>query len=341
MPPDPTCDPVLAVSDLRVAFGGSDHPVQVVCGVDLALYAGQTLCVVGESGSGKSLTLQALLGMIPVLGGQMQVQQLSLGGRSLAQATQAQWRAVRGKHIAIVHQDPLATLNPYLRVGDQIAEVLVVHDRLSRKAAWQRAVAVLGDAGLADPDARARDYPHQLSGGQRQRVALAMALVAHPQVLLADEPTTALDATTQAHVLQWLRQIQQMHTTAVLWVSHDMAVVAHLADQVAVMYAGQMQEMASVHKLFAAPRHPYTASLLASRPNLQRRGQPLVVLPGAPPAADQWPSGCRFAPRCPLVLPQCRTQAPALQPLADDPTRSVRCFRPQAVAAHFGYPTDA
>ena len=262
--------PALQVRGLTVQFGDPAQPTDAVRGVSLLVRPGQTLGIVGESGSGKSLTLQAVLGLVADRGGRQTATELALYGRDLRALSARQWQAVRGAQIALVGQDPVATLHPYRRVGDQVAEMLIVHRNMAAQLAWDQSVAMLDRLGLPQARQRALDYPHQLSGGQRQRVAIAQALIAGPQVLLADEPTTALDATAQRQVLAEIAALQQAHQMAVVWVSHDLAVVAQIADEVAVMYAGQIVEQGPPATVFAAPQHAYTAQLVASRPSLRR-----------------------------------------------------------------------
>ncbi|MFJ1756117.1 dipeptide ABC transporter ATP-binding protein [Kitasatospora sp. NPDC088134] len=318
-------DTLLAVRGLTVDFG--DHPA--VRGVDLDLRRGETLGLVGESGSGKSVTALAVLGLLPGtarIGGSV-----TLDGRELVGLPSRQLAAVRGRRIAMVFQDPLSAFTPVHRIGDQIAEAILIHQDTGRSAARKRAADLLDLVGIPDP-ARALDaYPHEFSGGMRQRAMIAMAVANDPDVLLADEPTTALDVTIQAQVLDVLRTAQRETGAALVLVSHDLGVIAGSADRVAVMYAGRIVETAPVDELFAAPRHPYTLGLIGAVPRLDGRGGPLVPIPGRPPAAGELTGpGCPFADRCPLVEDRCRTAEP---PLAGADAHLAACVRAEHLAA--------
>ncbi len=311
-PAAPTTAPLLAVRDLTVDFGGH----QAVRGVDLELHRGETLGLVGESGSGKSVTALAVLGLLPATartGGSVR-----LDGRELLGLPARQLAAVRGRRIAMVFQDPLSAFTPVYRIGDQLAEAVRVHQDLGRAAARKRAADLLDLVGIPDP-ARALDaFPHEFSGGMRQRAMIAMAVANDPDVLLADEPTTALDVTIQAQVLEVLRTAQRESGAALVLVSHDLGVIAGSADRVAVMYAGRIVETAPVDELFAAPRHPYTLGLIGAVPRLDGPGRALVPIPGTPPATGEPPApGCAFAPRCPLAEDRCHQDEPPLTALAD------------------------
>ncbi|MEU5384965.1 dipeptide ABC transporter ATP-binding protein, partial [Kitasatospora cineracea] len=322
--------PLLAVRDLTVDFGG--HPA--VRGVDLELHRGETLGLVGESGSGKSVTALAVLGLLPATartGGSVR-----LDGRELLGLPARQLAAVRGRRIAMVFQDPLSAFTPVYRIGDQLAEAVRVHQDLGRAAARKRAADLLDLVGIPDP-ARALDaFPHEFSGGMRQRAMIAMAVANDPDVLLADEPTTALDVTIQAQVLEVLRTAQRETGAALVLVSHDLGVIAGSADRVAVMYAGRIVETAPVDDLFAAPRHPYTLGLIGAVPRLDGPGRALVPIPGAPPATGEPPTpGCAFAARCPLVEDRCHQDEPPLTALAEPaPAVPADGAAPPRPAAH-------
>jgi oligopeptide transport system ATP-binding protein len=308
--------PALAVEGLGVEFSVGGAIVRAVADVSFTVDAGETVAIVGESGSGKTVTALAVMGLIDrpgrITGGS-----LLLEGRSLVGLDEGEYRGLRGRVLAMVFQDPMTSLNPVLRVGDQVAEAITVHDRsMTRRAARDRAVAMLERVGIA-PAARARDYPHQLSGGMRQRVMIAMALVNSPRVLIADEPTTALDVTTQAQILELLAELQREMGLALVIVTHDLGVVAGLADRVVVMYAGRVVEEGGVDDLFARSGHPYTRALLASVPRGVDERRTLPAIAGAPPNVIDLPPGCAFHPRCPLAEGECRTAVPELQPLAD------------------------
>ncbi|HTR20097.1 MAG TPA: ABC transporter ATP-binding protein [Gemmatimonadales bacterium] len=319
-------EPVLRVRDLKTYFvtegGGTARAVD---GVSFDLYPGETLGLVGESGCGKTITSLSLLRLIPEPPGHIRPGSLiELEGRNLLTLAPRDLRAVRGNRLAMIFQEPMSSLNPVLTVGDQIAEGAIVHQGLSRRAARARAMEMLQLVGIPDPELRVDDYPHQLSGGMRQRVMIAMALVCHPQVLIADEPTTALDVTIQAQILELLDRLQRELGMAIMLITHDLGVVAGTADRVLVMYAGEVVEGASTPDLFAHPVHPYTEGLLASVPRLDRPRERLSGIPGTVPAASAWPSGCRFHPRCPHAWDRCRQEEPTLFEVG--PGHTARCW---------------
>jgi oligopeptide/dipeptide ABC transporter ATP-binding protein len=308
--------PVLTVRHLQVTFATPRGQARVVEGVNLDLAAGETLALVGESGSGKSVTALALLGLLPPRGVSVRGS-VQFDGVDLLTVSQQQLRAIRGRRIAMVFQDPMTALNPMLTVGRQLTEGMRVHLGLGRRAARDRAVELLDDVGVPDPARRLRAHPHELSGGLRQRVMIAMALACEPAVLIADEPTTALDVTVQAQILDVVDRMRQRLGTAVIWISHDLGVVAGIADRVAVMYAGRILEEAGVDELFAAPRHPYTRALLGARPVLGQRRARLDAIDGRPPDPVERPLGCTFRPRCPVAADRrCDTQVPPLREVA-------------------------
>ncbi len=320
-------EPLLRVRDLRTYFVSErgSGTARAVDGVSFDVFPGETLGIVGESGCGKSVTSLSILRLVPeppghILPGSL----IEFEGRNLLTLAPRELRAIRGNRIAMVFQEPLTSLNPVLTVGDQIAEAAVVHQRLSRRAARARAVEMLALVGIADPGTRVDQYPHELSGGMRQRVMIAMALVCHPQLLIADEPTTALDVTIQAQILELLDRLQAELGMAVMLITHDLGIVAGQADRVAVMYAGQVVECAPTRDLFARPGHPYTEGLLASVPRLDRPRERLHAIPGQVPAATAWPAGCRFHPRCPYAWERCRTEEPPLFDVA--PGHAARCW---------------
>jgi peptide/nickel transport system ATP-binding protein len=308
---------VLEVRDLRVTFRTDDGPVSAVDGVSFAVAPGEVLAVVGESGCGKSVTAMGLAGLLPptatVTGS------VRLRGRELVGATEPDLRAVRGAEIAYVFQEPMTSLNPVFTVGSQIVETLRIHQRLSRRQARERAVELLGLVGIPSPAERVGAYPHQFSGGMRQRVMIAMALACDPAVLVADEPTTALDVTVQASVLDLLRDLGTRLGTAIVLITHDLGVVADIADEVLVMYAGRVVETATTQALFDAPRHHYTLGLLGAVPTAARRLREsrLREIPGLVPVLSEQPDACTFADRCPAADERCRTAAPELTAVAD------------------------
>ena len=306
---------LLSVRDLRTYFVTERGAgiARAVDGVSFDLYPGETLGIVGESGCGKTVTSLSILRLIPEPPGYIRPESvIEFEGRNLLTLAPPELRAIRGNRIAMIFQEPSSALNPVLKVGDQIAEAAVVHQGLGRREARARAIEMLQLVGLPDPGERVDQYPHQLSGGMRQRVMIAMALVCHPQILIADEPTTALDVTIQAQILELLDRLQRELGMAVMLITHDLGVVAGTADRVAVMYAGQVVELATTPDLFARPAHPYTEGLMASIPRLDAPRERLHTIPGQVPAATRWPAGCRFHPRCPHAWDRCRTEEPPL-----------------------------
>ncbi|QJY48153.1 ABC transporter ATP-binding protein [Pseudonocardia broussonetiae] len=315
-------DPVLDVRDLVVEVGTASGSTVVVDGVSLSVAAGETLGVVGESGSGKTLTALAIMRLLGATA-RIAAGQVLLEGTDLTRLDDRRMREVRGGRIGMVFQEPMTALDPAYTVGEQVAETVRRHRRVSRGEAWKRAVALLDRVGIPSPDRRARDYPHHFSGGMRQRVVIAMALSCDPVVLLADEPTTALDVTVQEQILTLLAGLRDESGLALLFISHDLGVIADICDRVAVMYAGQIVETAPVHDLFASPRQPYTDALLRCVPGVT--GTRLATIPGTVPAFDALPPGCRFAPRCAHAAPRCSAGPVALE--AVDRTHRARCVR--------------
>ncbi|MFD4534379.1 dipeptide ABC transporter ATP-binding protein [Kitasatospora sp. NPDC058397] len=327
--------PLLAVSDLRVDFAGPHGPVPAVRGVDLTLRRGETLGIVGESGSGKSVTALSVLGLLPKTAG---VQgSVRLDGRELVGLPGKELAAIRGRRIAMVFQDPLSAFTPVYRIGDQIAEAVRIHQRVDRAAARRRAAELLDLVGIPAPERALDSFPHEFSGGMRQRAMIAMAIANDPDILLADEPTTALDVTIQAQVLDVLRTAQRETGAALVLVSHDLGVIAGMADRVAVMYAGRVVETAGVDELFAAPRHPYTLGLIGAVPRLDGLGGPLVPIPGAPAPMADLPPGCPFAARCPLAEERCSAAEPEL---AGGDGHLAACVRSAELAERRPAPAD-
>ncbi len=296
-------EPIVDVRDLNVSVRGT----QILRGVNLTLHAGKTLGVVGESGCGKTMTGLTLMGMLPA-GASIDGGSLRIGANDVTRFSEAQWRGLRGATVSMIMQDPFTSLNPMMRVGDQIAEVMRLHRGLGKSSAWSEAVEWLRKVGVPSPEQSARKFPHQMSGGQRQRVVIAAAFATQPQVIVADEPTTALDVTLQAQTLRLLRELQAEHGTAVMLITHDIGVVAAVADEVAVFYAGQVIENGSPSAVLHHPQHPYTQALLAAvpQPGLTR----LTTIPGSPPFFGQLPAGCSFAPRCPFAFEACQKEPP-------------------------------
>jgi oligopeptide/dipeptide ABC transporter ATP-binding protein len=318
-------DAALSVHALDITLVGGERPRPVVTGASLTVGPRQILGLVGESGSGKSLTSLAITGLLDPRVARVTAGSVMLFGRELLDLPEPAIRAVRGKEIGMIFQDPMTSLDPAFTTGYQLTSILRRHTGLGRRQAQQRAVELLGLVGIADPRRRADQYPHQLSGGMRQRVMIAMAICCEPKVLIADEPTTALDATTQAQILELIRTLASTMQMSTIITTHDLGVVAEVCDRVAVMYAGQVVESASTEQLFHRPQHPYTERLLRSLPRVGA-GQHLTGIPGQPPRAGDFPAGCRFAPRCGYALePACTAGAPALRPLTGD--RAARCVR--------------
>jgi peptide/nickel transport system ATP-binding protein len=317
---------LLDVRDLSVRFTRRGQaPVHAVDEVSFSVAAGQHVGLVGESGSGKSVTSLAIMGLLPPRGAEVHGK-VSYAGHDLLAMPARQRNALRGRDIAMVFQDPMSSLNPVIRVGTQIEEVLLRHTDASKAEARTRAVDLLHRVGIPDPARRVGEYPHQLSGGMRQRVLIAIALACEPRLLIADEPTTALDVTIQAQILELLKDLVSGTGTALVMITHDLGVVAGLCDEVHVMYSGRIVESAPRRRLFAEPRHPYTGGLLASIPRLDSpRGTPLTPINGSPNDTLPWSQGCAFAPRCVNVQDDCTTLTPSLDPVGD---RALRCYHP-------------
>ncbi|MFS8977465.1 ABC transporter ATP-binding protein [Cupriavidus necator] len=318
--------PLLDLRQLRTAFDTRAGTVTAVDGVTLSLERGETLALVGESGSGKSVTACSLLGLLPRRGARVTGGQAWFDGTELLALDHKAMRAIRGNRIGMIFQEPMSALNPVMRIGDQIAEAIRLHRKVSHAQAWARVLALLEQVRMPSPAARARDYPHQMSGGMRQRAMIALALACEPDLLIADEPTTALDVTTQAQILALLRRLQAETGMALLLITHDLGVVAETADRAAVMYAGRIVEQGPVDALLAAPAHPYTAGLLASLAlETLPPGARLPEIPGTVPPLSAMPPGCAFAPRCAFAQAACTRQVPALQASG---TRQVACHAP-------------
>ncbi len=322
-PSGPPTDALLAVDSLRVSFETTRGVARAVDGVSFTIAAGETVCVVGESGCGKSVTALSLLRLIPAPGRIEVGSAIQFDGANLLTLDDESLRSVRGRRMSMIFQEPMTALNPVLTVGEQIAEVVRVHTKASRQDAWAQAVSMLREVGIADPAVRASEYPHQLSGGMRQRVMIAMALILEPRLVIADEPTTALDVTIQAQILELLRAQRDRTGLALLLITHDLGVVAEMASRVLVMYAGQIVEEAPVTTLFSTATHPYTEGLLAAVPRLDQIGGRLRTIPGTVPAATEWPSGCRFRARCPHAFDRCESEAPELVQVG--PSHRARC----------------
>jgi peptide/nickel transport system ATP-binding protein len=311
---------VLELRDFRVTFPTHFGDVQAVRGVDFDIGEGELLGVVGESGSGKSVTFLGVMGLLPK---SARIEgSAKIGGTELVGASKRLINQVRGKRVAMIFQDPLSALNPVHRIGDQIVEMIQSHQQLGKKAAWEKSVDLLDIVGIPQPRERASQYPHEFSGGMRQRVMIAMAIANDPEVLIADEPTTALDVTVQAQILEVLQRIRREMKTAIVLITHDLGVIARIADRVQVMYAGRVAERGDIGPIFAHPTHPYTRGLLDSIPALGR--ERLTPIPGAPPNMLQPPSGCAFRVRCPHAIDECAGDLPELRQLGDLATACIR-----------------
>ena len=316
---------VLSVRGLTVSFGGG---VEAVREVDLDVHRAEFVALLGESGSGKSVTARAIMGLgdddVTVA-----AERLELAGIDLLRVDPEQRRRLRGERMSLVLQDALSALNPVLTIGDQIGELFRVHRGEGRRAARRHAIELLGLVGIPAPERRVDDYPHQFSGGMRQRILIAMAVALEPELIIADEPTTALDVTVQAQILELLDRLRTQLGTAILLITHDLGVVMEVADRVAVMYAGRVVESGPAEEVLDRPAHPYTEALLSAVPRVELRGGELVAIPGSPPHPGRLPTGCAFHPRCAWAVDRCRTEPPALQEIADG--RRAACFRVEEV----------
>ncbi|NYI08074.1 ABC transporter ATP-binding protein [Allostreptomyces psammosilenae] len=308
--------PLLEVRDLHVEFHTREGVAKAVNGVNYSVGAGETLAVLGESGSGKSVTAQAIMGILDMPPGRIPRGEILYRGQDLLKMSEDQRRKVRGSRIAMIFQDALSSLNPVLSVGYQLGEMFRVHRGMSKKDARAKAVELMDRVRIPAAKQRVGDYPHQFSGGMRQRIMIAMAMALEPELIIADEPTTALDVTVQAQVMDLLAELQREHNMGLILITHDLGVVADVADKIAVMYAGRIVETAPVHELYARPAHPYTRGLLDSIPRLDRKGQELYAISGLPPNLLRIPSGCAFNPRCTQARDVCRTDVPRLEPVS-------------------------
>ena len=316
-------DRLVRVDDLHVEFSTGGRQVEAISGVSLDIRAGETVAVVGESGSGKSVTALAMLGLLG--NGRISGGTVRWDGEDITHASKKRLRQLRGNEVSIVFQDPMTALDPLFTVGNQLSEALRMHQKMSKKEARRRAVELLSQVGIPDPESKVDAYPHQLSGGQRQRVMIAGALACSPRLLIADEPTTALDVTVEAQVLRLIRDLQQQTGVALMLITHDMGVVAEMADRVAVCYAGEVVETGTVEEILTDPKHPYTQALLRAIPRPDTpRDEPMPAIPGVVPSLEAMPTGCRFSTRCPLSEAG-RCDEP--QPLFEVDGRNARCWR--------------
>jgi oligopeptide transport system ATP-binding protein len=325
-------DPLLSIRDLTVEFDTDDGVVHAVTGVTYDVFPGETLGIVGESGSGKSVSTMSLLGLIPQPPGRVVSGEAIFDGRDLLKIKQSELRRIRGGAVAMVFQDPMTSLNPVFKVGEQISEALVAHGQ-DEKAATQRASELLRIVGIPNPDQRAKQYPHEFSGGMRQRAMIAMAIANEPKLLIADEPTTALDVTIQAQIIEVMKKAQEETHAATILITHDLGLIAELADRVVVMYAGRVVEQGDVHTIFASPRHPYTIGLMESLPRLTVDDDWLRPIPGQPPSMISLPPGCPFHPRCFLAQGRnvCREEVPPLRPIEESAHLSACHFAEELI----------
>lgn len=315
---------LLEVKDLKTHFFLEDGVVPAVDGVSFHLNRGETLAVVGESGSGKSITATSIMRLIPSPPGRIVGGEILYNGEDLLKKSEKEMRDIRGNRISMIFQEPMTSLNPVFRVGHQISESLMVHQGLNKAEALAKSIEMLRLTGIPSPEKRVHDFPHQMSGGMRQRVMIAMALCCRPELLIADEPTTALDVTIQAQILELMIELKEQLGTAIIMITHDLAVVAEMADRAAVMYCGKLVEEAPVLDLFDKPLHPYTQGLLRSIPHINDTQERLYMIEGMVPPLTNLPAGCAFAPRCPEAQPRCQVERPSLKQVA--PGRRVSCW---------------
>jgi oligopeptide transport system ATP-binding protein len=320
--------PLLNVTDLRTYFHTRSGVYRAVDGVSFQVERGETLGIVGESGSGKSVTCYSIMGLIPQPPGRIESGTAMFDGVDLLHCTPPQARAIRGKRVAMIFQDPMTSLNPYLRISEQLIEPLLIHEKISKRDALKRGLEALEAVGINDAAKRIDHYPHEFSGGMRQRVMIAMALITKPELLIADEPTTALDVTVQAQILELIKKMQRELGMAVIFITHDLGVVSGLCDRVQVMYAGRIVETAETRPLFYEPKHPYTRALQRSIPAMQAKGAELFTIPGMPPDVSKPLPGCSFATRCEFAVSRCREVVPPLAPWT--PSHLHACLRVQA-----------
>ena len=318
-------EPILKVKGLCTEFKTVDSRVRAVDGVDLELYPGETLGIVGESGCGKSVTALSIMQLLPKGVGKVVDGQILFDGKDMLKLSTKELLSLHGRDMAMIFQEPMTSLNPVYTIGYQLSEVLRYHMGMNKKDAWQKSIDLLKDVGVSRPEQIVRSYPHELSGGMLQRVMIAMGLSCNPKLLIADEPTTALDVTIQAQILELMGKLKEEYNTAILMLTHNMGVVAEVCDRVIVMYAGYVVEMAEVNELFDNPKHPYTQGLLKCIPNIDEDREVLDTIEGTVPPPYAMPKGCRFAPRCPYATPECEANKPELYDIGGGHT--CRCFR--------------
>ena len=317
--------PLLEVKNLKTYFYSPETVIPAVDGVSFSVDKGETLCIVGESGCGKSVTSLSIMRLVPTPPGRFVAGEILFEGKDLLKKTESEMCSIRGNSISMIYQEPMTSLNPVFTIGMQIAEAIRIHQGVSKKEAEEKAVKMLSLVGISDPESRMREYPHQLSGGMRQRVMIAMGLCCEPKLLIADEPTTALDVTIQAQILDLMRRLKDELGMTILFITHDLGVVAEMAQRVIVMYGGRVIEEAPVQDLFQTPRHPYTKGLLACIPKMEDERETLDVIKGMVPSPSDFPKGCRFHPRCPYAKDRCRQGNPPLHTIGNT---KVTCYFP-------------
>jgi oligopeptide transport system ATP-binding protein len=315
---------IIDVRDLSVTFDTHVGKVNAVRGVNVYLDEKETLAIVGESGSGKSVTAQSIMGLIQMSPGRVVSGSIIFDGEELTKKSKKQMESIRGKEISMIFQDPMSSLNPTMKIGKQIGEVLIKHQKMSKKEAYERGIELLKLVGIPNPEARINQYPHEFSGGMRQRAMIAIALACNPKVIIADEPTTALDVTIQAQILELMQELQEKTGTAIILITHDLGVVANMANRVAVMYGGMIVETGSVNEIFYNPKHPYTWGLLGSMPKLELKSEVLQAIPGSPPNLVNPPKGCPFVTRCPYAMMVCENHMPEYKNISE--TQKTACW---------------
>ncbi|MBY9078493.1 ABC transporter ATP-binding protein [Paenibacillus sp. HN-1] len=323
---------ILDIKNLKTYFFTDEATVRAVDGVDLELVKGETLGIVGESGSGKSMMSLSIMGLVPSPPGKIVDGDIHFNGTNLVGLSDSKYRKVRGNEISMIFQEPMTSLNPVFTIGRQLMEVYRYHQDLPRKEARDQSIEMLRMVGISMPEKRMSEYPHQLSGGMRQRVMIAMALACNPKLLIADEPTTALDVTIQAQILSLMRELQAQYHTSIILITHNLGVVAEMADKIMVMYAGKVMEYTDTATIFSDPKHPYTEGLLDSIPRINKPVEKLSAIPGTVPSPQNFPAGCRFHPRCKYAMPICLENEPELIPMADG--TQVRCWKYGEEAAY-------
>lgn len=322
-------DKILEIDNLVTAYKGKDGFVRAVDGVSFDINRGETICIVGESGSGKSVTAMSIMRLVEFENGQILEGTIKFNGEDLARKSNEEMRKIRGSNISMIFQEPLTALNPVFTIGKQIAEAILFHHSIGKKEASRRAEELVRLVGISDPKSRLKQYPHELSGGMRQRVMIAIALASEPDLLIADEPTTALDVTIEAQILELLRSLRRDRNMSIMLITHDIGVAAEMADRIIIMYAGKIMEIANTQELFDQPFHPYSKGLLESVPRMDgERGVPLNSIEGSIPRLNEVPEGCRFSPRCPFATDKCHKEMP---PLESKGNRQVACWHVESL----------